>query len=245
MPNIQTFSGNYIAIYRKRKKTYSVLKYDTTHSKWFCHNTTTHPVTDMALNQQQIQVANVKIDIGGRRVNHTFTALFVECRASGQYIDARINNHRVHITVISKLVSSPNDFPLKTYKFEIQCAALSQLPVRTEPLWTLYAAPAVPPPPPTPPPLPIPPTVLRRRMPSQIPQRIAWIIAEDACNKGEICPITMDKITPITSAVTSCYHVFEKDALDEWFKNNASCPLCKQDAIMTVCYTPTITEATS
>ena len=241
MPDIQTFIGDYIAIYRMRKKTYSVLKYNHELSRWIRHDTTKFPITNMNVNYQTIEVANVNINIGSRVTNPTY----VQCKAHGSYINARINNQSVRIVIIIKKTISPNDFPLKTYKFEFQCTENSQLPATTLPLWTLYVAPVVPPPPPPPTLPPLPPMILRRQMSIQIPQRIAWIIAEDACNKGETCPITMEPIIPITSAVTSCYHVFEKNALDEWFKNNSLCPLCKQDVTMTACYTPTITESTS
>ena len=61
-----------------------------------------------------------------------------------------------------------------------------------------------------------------------LPQYIVNLIAEDAQSKSEICPITMDPIQSNTSAVTSCFHVFERDAIASWRVVNLTCPVCKQ-----------------
>lgn len=60
-----------------------------------------------------------------------------------------------------------------------------------------------------------------------IPQRIARLIAEDAANKGETCAITMDDIDVGTAAVTTCFHVFDSEAIKNWFITNTSCPVCR------------------
>jgi hypothetical protein len=76
-------------------------------------------------------------------------------------------------------------------------------------------------------------------LPEEIPQRIAWIVAEDACKRGEDCSITLDAITPITAAVTSCFHVFDADAIAKWLESTPGslCPMCKKAAVATVCFT--------
>ena len=69
-----------------------------------------------------------------------------------------------------------------------------------------------------------------------IPRRIAWLVAEDACKNKECCPITTNELSPITSAVTSCFHVFETDSLSEWFARHPSrtkCPVCREVCLMT------------
>ena len=63
-------------------------------------------------------------------------------------------------------------------------------------------------------------------LPDPIPLRIARLIAEDS--KDENCPITMNKIIPFTSSVTSCFNVFDSDALDEWTATNNTCPVCRK-----------------
>ena len=76
-------------------------------------------------------------------------------------------------------------------------------------------------------------------LPEKIPQRIAWIVAEDACKRGEDCSITLDAITPITAAVTSCFHVFDANAIAKWLETTpgSQCPMCKKPAVATVCFT--------
>jgi hypothetical protein len=72
-----------------------------------------------------------------------------------------------------------------------------------------------------------------------IPRRIAWLIAEDACKNKESCPITTNELSPITAAVTSCFHVFETDSLSEWFARNPTktkCPVCREVCLMTKAY---------
>jgi hypothetical protein len=68
-----------------------------------------------------------------------------------------------------------------------------------------------------------------------IPTYISEIIIENAINKKQTCPITLDEITKDSACVTSCFHVFDKEALTIWLKdkkNNSCCPLCKQKCVM-------------
>jgi SUMO ligase MMS21 Smc5/6 complex component len=46
------------------------------------------------------------------------------------------------------------------------------------------------------------------------------------------CPITMEPITAATAAVTSCFHVFEANAIAIWLTDHQTCPTCKQAAIL-------------
>jgi hypothetical protein len=69
-----------------------------------------------------------------------------------------------------------------------------------------------------------------------IPQRIAWLIAEDSSKSKETCAITTDEISPITAAVTSCFHVFEYDSIQEWVNKNPArptCPVCREVCAIT------------
>ena len=69
-----------------------------------------------------------------------------------------------------------------------------------------------------------------------IPRRIAWLVAEDACKNKESCPITTNELSPITAAVTSCFHVFESESLGEWFARHPArtkCPVCREVCLMT------------
>jgi hypothetical protein len=67
-----------------------------------------------------------------------------------------------------------------------------------------------------------------------IPTRIARMIATDAVEREEVCPITMETITMETCAVTSCFHVFERDSLAMWHTVHKTCPVCKQGCSVVV-----------
>ena len=67
-----------------------------------------------------------------------------------------------------------------------------------------------------------------------IPTRIARMIATDAVEREEVCPITMEPITMETCAVTSCFHVFERDSLAMWHTVHKTCPVCKQGCSVVV-----------
>ena len=84
----------------------------------------------------------------------------------------------------------------------------------------------------------------------KMPHHIVKLIAQDAVNRGEVCPITMDDITLDMCAVTSCFHVFNRDALNTWHVSHNTCPVCKQICISsslppTVSVTPTIIPSNS
>jgi hypothetical protein len=68
-----------------------------------------------------------------------------------------------------------------------------------------------------------------------IPKRIAMLIAEDACKKDESCPISMEVLTVDTMAVTTCFHVFNQDAIAGWFAQSDSktCPVCRASCEIT------------
>ena len=61
-----------------------------------------------------------------------------------------------------------------------------------------------------------------------IPKDIASLIAKNAETNSVICPITMDPINSNNCSVTSCYHLFDTDAINTWLNSNPSCPICKQ-----------------
>ena len=62
-----------------------------------------------------------------------------------------------------------------------------------------------------------------------IPQHIVRAILRDAVMQEEVCPITSVEIDIGNGAVTSCFHLFEKDAIAKWLSMPGSrdkCPLC-------------------
>jgi hypothetical protein len=62
-----------------------------------------------------------------------------------------------------------------------------------------------------------------------IPQHIVRAILRDAVMQEEVCPITSVEIDIKNGAVTSCFHLFEKDAIAKWLSMPGSrdkCPVC-------------------
>lgn len=66
-----------------------------------------------------------------------------------------------------------------------------------------------------------------------LPKRVAWIIAEDAGKNGDKCAITMEPITPITAAVTTCFHCFDHESIETWMQNHTTCPQCRERCAIT------------
>ena len=67
-----------------------------------------------------------------------------------------------------------------------------------------------------------------------LPLHVANIVLSEAIRNNEICPITNEPITATGCCVTSCGHVYFKEAIEEWLSRPAShgkCPVCKQVCI--------------
>lgn len=61
-----------------------------------------------------------------------------------------------------------------------------------------------------------------------LPKFVAELLITDAIAKSSVCPITMEPITTATAAAaTSCFHVFDADAIAIWLTNDDRCPTCK------------------
>lgn len=76
-----------------------------------------------------------------------------------------------------------------------------------------------------------------------IPQRIAWLIADDACKNKESCSISLEEISPLTAAVTTCFHCFDADSLEGWFATQGEkkpCPLCRTECLATKAFTESL-----
>ena len=87
-----------------------------------------------------------------------------------------------------------------------------------------------------------PPPIRRQRsqsepkpQPQKIPVFVAEALKRDAISRGDTCPVSMTPFTastPIT--ILSCFHMFMKEAADEWFKRRDECPCCKAPITNTV-----------
>lgn len=70
-----------------------------------------------------------------------------------------------------------------------------------------------------------PPTVSDMR--TGIPRFVLDVLKRDAIARQYECPISTSIITSeMPLSITTCYHIFEKESLDTWLKENPSCPLC-------------------
>ena len=67
--------------------------------------------------------------------------------------------------------------------------------------------------------------------PNNLPQHIIKIIINNAEQNKAICPITLDQITSANSTITSCGHIFNKNAIHRWLKKNKTCPECRTENI--------------
>jgi hypothetical protein len=83
-------------------------------------------------------------------------------------------------------------------------------------------------------PLPPPPAVAPSSVasPAPFPAFVSAALVADAVRRNLSCPITLEPINPETATVTSCYHVFDADALSRWVAQQPedtppTCPTCK------------------
>ncbi len=62
---------------------------------------------------------------------------------------------------------------------------------------------------------------------SALPPHVSAIMIQHAVNTGATCPITMEPLTAKNAAVTSCGHIFDRDALVRWSADHGTCPECR------------------
>lgn len=122
------------------------------------------------------------------------------------------------------LLNGPLVIPIAKSAFATQAARIKReytivdnptMPyLRPQLLWELVPA------------VPVPPKL------APIPRRIAWLVAEDACKKGETCPISTEYISPKTASVTSCFHVFDSQCINKWLEQHTTCPTCRETCVI-------------
>jgi len=226
IPTINVFTHRYIAIRKPRKNTLYFFYWSSNSRSWIPYT----PVSDEEGIKQysnDYSLAHVALHINTDKRQRwdmpTSTRSLVNFEAVGKYVKWRGygngNTFTAPVLDIRKIPNTTNSVPerLKFPEFEVNPATN---PLVATNLWTVDAGP---------PPLLVPPP--RPRRTHTIPKRIAQIILEDAVNKGEVCPITMDDINISTSKITSCFHIFDGPALDTWLSNKAECPVCKEACI--------------
>lgn len=64
-------------------------------------------------------------------------------------------------------------------------------------------------------------------LPAKIPSHIVRGFVESAIHKKEVCPITLEAFVMGHVAMTSCGHLFNKEALIRMLESNTACPNCR------------------
>ena len=73
-----------------------------------------------------------------------------------------------------------------------------------------------------------PPPTPRGPPPPAFPAHLVSPVLAAAEAERKICPITMEPIRKRTAAITSCGHIFQKEAIQEWLNSHDTCPECRQ-----------------
>ena len=146
-------------------------------------------------------------------VNIQLRLKVLRMRCDGFYLRVSDFEGRTVSRIIPICVKAPNDSFPPSYLKHPTPAPSSRLDYFNRRLWTSFDD------------TPIATLMLTEK---RLPSRIARIIARDAAANGELCPILHDVINPESSAVTTCFHVFDKVSIETWLQSNSTCPVCKE-----------------
>lgn len=227
MPHrIHNFTGNLIAFHRPIKRTYIFLKWYETTRKWHrCEQE--HPQISLhkSTAHDDTGEVNINIQMGRSTRNIPITADRCFLKSGTVYIPI-VKKHGGALQGIQGLkeytVTLPHDAATYEMNVNLWMRRLPQHDVQAQILPIVPVA------------------------PEPMPQRIAWLIAEDASKRNEVCPITQDEISPITSCVTTCFHVFNTEAFQRWAQQRPAqvtpCPICRKGCSMTVAYLEAASE---
>jgi hypothetical protein len=72
-------------------------------------------------------------------------------------------------------------------------------------------------------------------LPTSIPLFVAEALLERAEKAGEECAIAMEPLEKGDVAATSCFHLFQRAALETWMEDHSSCPICKASCSVIYC----------
>lgn len=220
---IDHFITSHVAFFRPIKRTYVVLRWHTAVRKWLKFS---GDLPNLTLHRSLVtDNGTVHINIATRPNG---TPQLIEVRSRGYYLQSG----DIRITLLEKNGALSPPFNTDDYTLADPTATAT---LTEEELWVTQ------PPPLAVPALPVVHAVIAINVPLKpIPKRIAWLIAEDASKSNESCPILAEPISPITSAVTTCYHVFDYEAINEWFVRNpvnTRCPVCRDLCLFTKAFT--------
>ena len=234
MPDaIHNFTTRHIAIHRPVKRTFVVFSWEEHVRKWIPY---TDDLPELRLKRSSVSTQGVvQINVATRPYRG---AMNIEVSSNDHYLTAG----NIDIAIVKKTGTQlPQAFMKREYPAP---PATEQVEITDKELWTVRAsaqqeaaeqAPGL-----------AALATAAQQQPQQqpvikiilkpIPQRIAWLIAEDSSKSKETCAITTDEISPITAAVTTCFHVFEYDSIQEWVNKNPArptCPVCREVCAIT------------
>ena len=218
--SIHRFNGLLLAFFRPIKGTYYFLKWDNDKSMWVPYNQAHEPFTRHRTTAHAPGEVVIRVQTGRANSNTSYNN---RVRCEGKFL--KLNNLRVPIAKAQRPVppgrinmeytfqeSTPEDYSIDVNLWSVVQPAANEAPAQQQP-----RKPLVP-----------------------LPRRIAWLIAEDAAKNKETCSISMDEISPITAAVTTCFHVFDSASLKEWFNKTQSakksCPVCRETCVAQEAY---------
>jgi hypothetical protein len=241
MPDaIHNFTTLHIAIHRPVKRTFVVFSWEAGVRKWIPY---TDDLPELRLKRSSVSTNGaVQINMATR---YNRGAINVEVSSNDHYLTAG----NIDIVIVKKAGTQlpagymKRDYPappataeveitdkeLWTVRAPAQQEAAQQEAAQEVPGLAALATAAQPQQQQQPP--PVIKTILK-----PIPQRIAWLIAEESSKSKETCAITTDEISPITAAVTTCFHVFEYESIQEWVNKNPArptCPVCREVCAIT------------
>ena len=219
---IHTFTGPYICLFRRNKKTYYVLQWHRTAMKWI---RAMPDLPELTLHRSSITIdAEVNINVAtsaGATATLTHVTSDGFCLKSGEFYIPIVKADKSLPQAFMLTEYTPLETPYTMVDIRLWSVAISTT-APTATTATVVATVIIPPP------LAI--------FQEKIPKRIAWLIAEDASKNSETCPISTNIISPITASVTTCFHVFETEYINEWVQRhpiNTPCPLCRKPCEVT------------
>lgn len=211
---IYNFTGNLIAFHRPRKNTYYLMSWSAQQSYWTVANVRTN-VGPIKMHGSGLHRVASYVTI---RLQNSSN---IEIRCIGNYL--RIGECDVPIVM---RVAGPY-VPMSMVNNDFGGVTDGDPHLRDVVLWTT-------------PPVPTEAEVAAATAATAavtpikpLPKRIAWMVAEDAGKNGDKCAITMEPITPITAAVTTCFHSFDHESIQTWMQNHTTCPQCRERCAIT------------
>ena len=243
MPDaIHNFTTNHIAIHRPVKRTFVVFSWEAGVRKWIPY---TDDLPELRLKRSSVSTNGaVQINMATR---YNRGAINVEVSSNDHYLTAG----NIDIVIVKKAGTQlpagymKRDYPAPPATAEVEITdkelwtvralaeqqAAQQEPAQEVPGLAALAAATQQQQQPQVQVQPVIKIILK-----PIPQRIAWLIAEESSKSKETCAITTDEISPITAAVTSCFHVFEYESIQEWVNKNPArptSPVCREVCAIT------------